>query len=115
MKLSVIYFIILVSFTTTTILIAQTSRTPPISPQQQYAADVVNAIQDQRLGTLERQEAATSARVDSLVTSVDSLTGTINRFTGIGIGIGVTLTVLQALQLVVQVRRRTNGTDVEVR
>ena len=68
--------------------------------------DVVNAVQDQRLGTLERQEASTSARVDSLAISVDGLTASLNRFLGFGSGLAVMFGILNALKLIVQIRQK---------
>lgn len=99
-RLMFVNFILAVVLTTSSIVAR------PAQTVQQQHVDVNNAIQDQRLSVLERQEASTSNRVDLLAASVDSLAGAINKFTGIGIGIGGTIMVLQALQLIVQVKRK---------
>lgn len=69
-----------------------------------YAQTITDAVQDQRIQHVERIADATNSRVDQLSSTVAELAASMNRFTGIGIGLGAALTILQAAQLILQVR-----------
>lgn len=64
-----------------------------------------DAVQDQRLDYMERSAAAQTARLTELALKFEELGASMNRFTGIGIGIGSTLTILQVLQVILQLKK----------
>ncbi len=106
LAVSVFYFSLLLI--STTALYAQ-SRQPAVLPALSNIDDqVVNAIQNQRLGEIEKRNDEITSRVNTISESVQNLAGSMNRFTGIGIGLGSALVALQGLQIVLQVKRSFN-------
>lgn len=78
--------------------------TATLFAQTRPSQETRDAIQDQRLAQIETTQSTNGANISKLTTELSDLTASMNRFTGIGIGIGCTLTVLQALQVVLQLR-----------
>ena len=72
------------------------------------SSDVEDAVQNQRLQQLERNTDRNTEAIIQLAAKLDSVSDSINRFTGIGLGIGATLTVLQAVLIIVTYRGK-NG------
>lgn len=70
--------------------------------------DVEDAVQNQRIQMLERTADRNTEAITELASKLDSVSDSINRFTGIGLGIGATLTVLQAV-LIIVTHRGKNG------
>jgi hypothetical protein len=96
---SLIYFSVLVTFTAS--LYGQSGHV-----QSSYSGDITNAVQDQRLQDIEKRSDQTDVKLNTVTDNVVTLTNSMNRFTGIGIGMGATLTILQALQIILQVRKK---------
>ncbi len=68
----------------------------------------MNAIQNQRLDEMEERSKEATSRVNNMSNDLANLTGSMNRFTGIGIGLGAALVALQGLQIILQVKRSGN-------
>lgn len=64
-----------------------------------------DAVQDQRLDYMEKASAAQADHLTKLTLKFDELGASMERFTGIGIGLGVGLTILQAVQVILQLRK----------
>lgn len=96
LAVSIVYFSVLAIFTTA--IYAQQSSRP-------YPAEVVNAVQDQRLQDIEKRADQLEAKLDAVTESNVNLANSVNRFTGIGMGMIATLTILQALQVILQVKK----------
>lgn len=69
-----------------------------------------DALQDERIGQVEKALSEHDSEIKALTKSVESLSGSLDRFTGIGIGFGAALTLLQALQLAIAYNARKKST-----
>ncbi len=74
-----------------------------------FSQETLDAIQDQEISMLKTRMDESRLAIDKLLQEQLSMRSSMDRFTGSVIGFGATLTLLQALQLVIQVRKRANG------
>ena len=65
---------------------------------------VEDAVQNQRIQQLERNVDRNTEAITALASKIEAISGSINRFTGIGLGVGMMLTVLQSLILLATYR-----------
>lgn len=86
--------------------LAQVKNTARIQPQETYmqSQETINALSSQRITQLEAVTTANKVSITELTAQLSQLNASIDRFTGIGIGIGTTLTMLQAILLIVTFR-----------
>lgn len=73
-------------------------------PQNQQI--LVDAEQNWKLGTVQADTAKNTEALLALTQRFDKLSSSMDKFTGIGIGFGAALTILQGIQVFLQVRKR---------
>jgi hypothetical protein len=66
--------------------------------------ETIDAKQDLRIEQVERVTTMTDINVSALTREIAGLRSSVDRFTGIGIGLGASLTVLQALLVIITIR-----------
>jgi hypothetical protein len=72
-----------------------------VSAQSQETRD---AIQDQRLNSVERQSVSNTASIYDLGSQITALRSSLDRFSGMVQGVGGLLAILQAVQVLLQLR-----------
>ena len=72
--------------------------------QIQHSQETVDALQNQRIETVEVNIVTATANLDNLTRELSSLRSSLDRFTGIGIGLGAALTTLQALMVILTLK-----------
>lgn len=75
---------------------------------QAKTQDGRDSVQELRLSQVEHTVADNSERIQAIVTELWAMRSSLDRFTGIGIGLGAALTALQGIQVVLQIKRRSN-------
>ena len=72
--------------------------------------ETIDTVQDMKLYALESKMQTNTSMVDNLNNQFGLMRSSMDRFTGIGIGLGCALTMLQALQLILNLKLNTRKT-----